>query len=111
MKWNYGEEMLHDEAIGSLDEWSDDKEMAFSVMDQVFDYLWYIDDENVISFVDRGFSDGNMDQIAENKMRLGIATLQFVTFEDIFEWILSESRGDEDYYEWMKRRLKSESKI
>ena len=100
MDWSYGKAMLEQEDIKSLDEWSDDKEMAYSIMDQRFDYLW-----NGLEFTDRLYSDGMTDETVEKRIAAKEAKLKFENFGQVFWWILGHSNGDEDYIEWIKRRI------
>ncbi len=85
--WEYGNIMLEQGNIFSLDEWSDEKEYCCSVMDREFDYLW--DFSKGIHFIDRLYSerpdiyDKTMDE----------AELWFDNFDEVRQFINSK-RGD-----------------
>ena len=51
--WPYGKELLSDEIISSLSDWSDEKEYVLGTMDQVYDYRWDIRDNGKVIFTDR----------------------------------------------------------
>lgn len=94
-KWPYGEEMLEQGDIESLDEWSDDKEFCCSIMDEKFDYLW--DFENGIHFIDRLYSDFKdypdfsasfvKDKTMIERIEKNEAELWFNNFDEVKQWI------------------------
>lgn len=82
MNWEYGKAMLEDEQIESLDDWSDDKEYVYSIMDRKFDYLWW-EDEKGIHFEDRLYSAGISDDWKDkDELRL-----DFKNLDEAIEWI------------------------
>ena len=82
MNWEYGKTMLEDGQIESLDDWSDDKEYIYSIMDRKFDYLWW-EDEKGIHFEDRLYSAGIFDDWKDkDELRL-----DFKNFDEAIEWI------------------------
>ena len=102
MTWKYGKEMLEDEMIANMSEWSDDKEVAYSVMDTYYDYLWYFEDG--IKFVDRLYAFNDPDDLTLSRMECNEAVLEFDSFEDLFRWIL-KANYDGEYRKWIERRM------
>lgn len=88
-KWPYGEVMLEQEDIESLDDWSDQKEYVYSTMDQIFDYLWY-EDKNGIHFIDRirgtGYYDPE-DETGNEREQNGTLKLHFKNLDEVEKWI------------------------
>lgn len=88
-KWLYGETMLKQEDIESLDDWSDQKEYVYSTMDERFDYLWN-EDENGIHFIDRlrgvGYYDPD-DETGNEREANGTLELHFKNLNEVEEWI------------------------
>lgn len=88
-KWMYGEAMLEQEDIESLDDWSDQKEYVYSTMDERFDYLWN-EDENGIHFIDRlrgtGYYDPE-DEMGNEREANGTLELHFKNLDEVEEWI------------------------
>lgn len=104
MEWEYGKIMYEQEDINSMEEWSDDKEMACSIMDRKFDYLW--DFSKGIRFIDRLYSDGDMDDdMVINRLARNEAEMTFDDFKAVFNWIIDHSKGDEEYLDWMRKRV------
>ena len=102
MEWEYGKMLLKEEQIESLDNWSDDKEYAYSIMDRKYDYLWW-EDEKGIHFIDRLYHDyGNQyineDELLKKRKEANELELHFKTIEKVIEWLkrkedkLSEKR-------------------
>lgn len=88
-KWMYGEAMLEQEDIESLDDWSDQKEYVYSTMDNKFDYMWR-EDENGIHFVDRVRGTGVYDPGDETGNRReadGTLELHFNNLDEVEQWI------------------------
>ena len=88
-KWMYGETMLEQGDIESLDDWSDQKEYVYSTMDQIFDYLWN-EDENGIHFIDRVRGTGHYyseDTTGEERERNGTLELWFKDLDEVEKWI------------------------
>lgn len=91
MQWIYGEMMLEQGDIESLDEWSDDKEYCCSIMDQRLDYLW--DFSNGIHFIDRLYSDRELnpdawiDDTTKHRIEIGEAELWFDNFDKVKKFI------------------------
>ena len=85
MEYVYGKQMLEQGDITSLDEWSDDKEKACSIMDCKFDYLW--DFSKGIRFVDRLYDSGEKDAEVQARIDRNEHELFFDSFEDVFAWI------------------------
>lgn len=104
MKWDYGEIMYDQEDIQSMDKWSDDKEMAFKIMDSWFDYLWRIEDGK-IKFTDKLKDSVINDKVLQKREQNGTDELVFDTFEDVFKYILKISKGHEWYVKAVERRL------
>ena len=107
MKWEYGCEMRADGQLDSLDDWSDDKEVACSIMDEEFDYLW--DFKNGIHFVDRIYSDYQNgadinDEEMFTRMEKHEADMVFSSFEDVYRWILKHGYTG-GYSNWIRRRV------
>lgn len=90
--------MLEDGQIESLDDWSDDKEYVYSIMDRKFDYLWW-EDKDGFHFVDRLWHDYGMnfwdkellesfeDETIEERMKTNELELHFKTLKDVKNWI------------------------
>lgn len=88
-KWPYGEAMLEQEDIESLDDWSDQKEYVYSTMDERFDYLWN-EDENGIHFIDRLRGTGVYDpedEMGNEREANGTLELHFKDLEAVEQWI------------------------
>jgi len=88
-KWPYGEKMLEQEDIESLDDWSDQKEYVYHTMDEIFDYLWN-EDENGIHFIDRLRGTGVYDPediVGEEREQNGTLELRFKNLDEVEEWI------------------------
>lgn len=93
--WEYGNAMLGQGDIASLEEWSDDKEYCCAIMDQEFDYLW--DFDNGIHFIDRLYSDYKVqpdiyadylqDDTLKKRIDKGEAELWFNSFDEVREFI------------------------
>ena len=98
--WTYGKMMVDQEDIASLDDWSDDKEYCFSVMDQKLDYLWSIQDGK-IHFIDRLYSDYKnnpitfadyaKDQTMMERIKHNEAELWFDNYDEVRKFINSRS--------------------
>lgn len=93
MNWEYGEIMLSEGDIESLDNWCDDKEYVYKTMDRKFDYLWWEDEEG-IHFIDRlyyDFSDDeevmNTDEWLKQRKENNELELHFKTIEEVKEWL------------------------
>lgn len=81
-KWEYGNTLLREESIDSLDDWSDKKEYVYSTMDRKYDYLWW-EDEKGVHFEDRLYSAGiSNDWKEKNELRL-----DFKNLDEVIEWI------------------------
>lgn len=81
-KWEYGNTLLREESIDSLDDWSDKKEYVYSTMDRKYDYLWWEDEEGV-HFEDRLYSAGISDDWKDkDELRL-----DFKNLDEAIEWI------------------------
>ena len=131
MQYNYGMIMLAQGDIDSMDEWNDDKEMAYSIMDQWFDYVW--DDTNGLRFLDRQWTDcmfdceglpsdeirneviDREDDLLLERYDAGEVDMQFDSFDDVFRWILKKmedglvnglTEEGRKEYEWVKERVK-----
>lgn len=88
-KWMYGEAMLEQEDIESLDDWSDQKEYVYSTMDERFDYLWN-EDEKGIHFIDRVRGTGVYDpedEMGNEREANGTLELHFKNLDEVEEWI------------------------
>ena len=86
MEWEYGELMLEQGDIESLDNWSDDKEYVYSTMDENFDYMWR-EDSDGIHFIDRLYSCGIEDETTKERYELNELELHFKTIEEAKEWL------------------------
>ena len=89
MAWEYGGRMLEDGQIESLDDWSDDKEYVYSIIDEVFDYLWW-EDEKGIHFIDRvyhDYGDKNKDITFIERKLANELELHFETLKDAKNWL------------------------
>ena len=82
MNWEYGKAMLEDGQIESLDNWSDDKEYVYSIMNRKFDYVWW-EDEKGIHFEDRLYSAEISDDWRDKNER----RLDFKNLDEVIEWI------------------------
>lgn len=104
--WKYGETVLEQGDIESLDEWSDDKEMAYGIMDSAFDYLWNEDCDR-IHFIDRLYACNIEDEMTESRKENGTLELWFDSYDEVFKWILDHSieSDDEWYFGWFKERI------
>lgn len=88
-KWSYGEKMLEQNDIESLDDWSDQKEYVYSTMDLMFDYLWNTD-ENGIHFLDRVRGTGiydSEDEMGNQREQEGTLELHFKNLNEVEQWI------------------------
>lgn len=120
-EWEYGQIMLEEGDIKSLDEWSMDKEMVGQICDRIFDYMW--DYSNGIRLVDRLYAgyenpDGTFseDGYVEYKERYGesardrrVCVLHFNSFEDLWKYFLSKLiriKGCKEERAWIRERLK-----
>ena len=105
MNWEYGKVMLKQEDIESLDDWSDDKEMAFRIMDRDFDYLWD-DSGDEIHFIDRLYDSQIEDSMTEKRRQDDELELWFDNFTDVFKWIINNSAWtDDEWYDWVRERI------
>lgn len=86
MKYPYGNLMLQDGVIDSLDNWSDDKERLYGTMDMVYDYLWWEDDKG-IHFIDRLYHDGKTDDKTEYRRKRNELELHFSSISKALEWL------------------------
>ena len=105
--WEYGQKMLEQNDIESLDEWSDDKEMAYSIMDRKFDYLWS-EDCGRIHFINRLYACGYSDELKENRGKEGALELWFDNYDEVFLWIIARSTESDKWWKWwywMKKRI------
>lgn len=101
----YGTRMLEQGDIESLDNWNVDKEMAFNIMDNQFDYLWRIEGDKII-FTDRLWSCGEEDDLSKTREDNETLELTFNSFDEVFKWIKEHSnRNDCIYYSWINGRL------
>ena len=88
-KWPYGEKMLEQGDVESLDDWSDQKEYVYHAMDEIFDYLWN-EDENGIHFVDRVRGTGiydTEDETGNQREANGTLELHFNSLDEVGKWI------------------------
>lgn len=87
--WEYGKAMLEQDSIASLDEWSNDKEKACSIMDERLDYHW--DFSNGIRFIDKLYESGIIDNEVQARIDRNEAEMFFDSFEDVFAWIRKQN--------------------
>lgn len=88
-KWLYGETLLKQGDLKSLDDWSDQKEYVYQIMDEEFDYLWD-EDENGIHFVDRVRGTGDYipdDELGNQREADGTLELHFNNLDEVEKWI------------------------
>lgn len=88
-KWLYGEMMLEQGDIESLDSWSDQKEYVYSTMDERFDYLWS-EDADGIRFTDRVRGSGcydPKDATGNEREENGTLELHFKSLDEVEQWI------------------------
>lgn len=97
--WEYGNEF--DDEIGN---WSDDKEVGLSVIDEYFDYVW--DFKNGKIHLEDYISASGLtwDETATKREAAGILELWFDTFIDLFKWILTNGYTGK-YVDYMKERI------
>ena len=94
MEWSYGKVMLEQGDISSLEEWSDEKEYCYSIMDCKFDYMW--DFENGIYFIDRLYSEFKLnpnapiDDVTKHRIEIGEVELWFDNFDEVKKFIAEE---------------------
>lgn len=107
MEYEYGNIMLEDGDIESLDEWSDDKEVASSIMDRVFDYLWDYSNGK-IHYIDRLYDSGIEDSMTESRRESGELELWFNNFTEVFKWIRkrADEKGKGKWSSWIDERIK-----
>jgi len=104
MEWTYGEKMFLD---GIIDEskWSDDAEEVFGEMDERFDYLWNIEDDGRLYFIDRLYSAYKEDPKTyhcyyddntgmKERMETNEAEMWFDTFDDVRTWMERKRKGE-----------------
>ena len=94
MKWDYGEFLVKDGQLKSLNNWSDLKEVILFEMDRNFDYLWWEDEEG-IHFIDRLYHDyGNQyineDELLKNRKEANELELHFKTIEEVKNWLIKK---------------------
>lgn len=123
--WEYGQLMLDQGDIDSLDEWSTDKEMVGQICDRIFDYLWIFN--NKIRLIDRLFDEFTYhddfteegykeykDKYGECSRRKKDCVLNFESFEELFEYFLKKlkrmGKGYEEERKWIRERLKKATK-
>ena len=91
--WPYGKEMLEDEIISSLSDWSDEKEYVLGTMDQVYDYRWDICDDGKVIFTDNLCAEqeinpnAKLDETAEARRADGTDVLTFGSLADAAAWL------------------------
>lgn len=93
MEWEYGKVMVDEGYIKSLNDWCDDKEDIYKIMDRKFDYLWW-EDEKGIHFIDRLYYAFSVDEevmngdkrIKERKENNELE-LCFKTIKEAKEWL------------------------
>ena len=93
--WEYGNTMLEQGNIDSLEEWSDDKEYCCSIMDEEMDYLW--DFSRGIHFIDKLYSEYRqnpnmyneytMDKVMVERMDRKEADMWFNSFDEVRQFI------------------------
>ena len=110
MEYTYGKIMLEDENIETLEGWTDDTEMAFSIMDSRFDYLWnYNFDGGKIRFIDRLYNDfkgEEQDNTYKDREKKGTLELEFDNFTEAFEWMINTAaETEDDWYDWVAKRV------
>ena len=93
MIWEYGKLMLEQEDIDSLDNWSDEKEFAYSTMDRKFDYLWSEHNKG-IWFIDRLYASGMSDELTEKKKENNELILYFNNIFDVMRWIINKKERE-----------------
>ena len=107
MYWEYGREMLKQGDIDSLKKWSTDKEVACSIMDRRFDYLW--DFSKGIRFTDRAYSAGIRDVVTIWRSERSELDMRFKNFAEVFKWILARENAAFPYKakhkKWMEERI------
>lgn len=81
----YGNQLLADGAIDSLDDWNKEKEYL-KIADQELDYLWTINSDGTISFVDRAYSDGIEDETTKIRRENNELELKFDNFPQMINW-------------------------
>ena len=86
-KYIYGNILLKDEVIDSLDDWNEGKEINLRLVDQVLDYLWEIKDDGQIRLIDRGYNDGIDDRTTEIRTATNELELTFKDFKELSDWI------------------------
>lgn len=100
-KWDYGTSLLKRGILDSLDDWSDEKELVLSVMDELFDYIWY-ENKNGFHFIDKYYSEGIIDIIVEKRIHRKEARMHFNTLSDARKWLIkkieesNKAKGDEE---------------
>ena len=119
--WEYGQLMLDQGDIDSLDEWSTDKEMVGQICDRIFDYMWIFNDK--IRLIDRLFDEFTYhDNFTEEgyreykekyekcARRRKDCVIDFDSFEELFEHFLKKlkrmGKGYEIERKWIRERLK-----
>lgn len=83
----YGNILLKDGVIDSLDDWNMEKEINLRFVDQVLDYLWEIKDDGSIRLIDRGYNDGIDDRTTEIRTATNELELTFKDFNELSRWI------------------------
>lgn len=90
MKWDYGEFLVKDGQLESLNNWSNLKEVVLFEMDRNFDYLWWEDEEG-IHFVDRLYYDHIEDDLTVIKKRkANELELHFKNIEEVKNWLIKK---------------------
>lgn len=98
--WEYGNVMLKKGMLDSLDDWSDEKELVLSTMDELFDYIWY-ENKNGFHFIDKYYSEGIIDIIVEKRILKKEERMHFNTLADARKWLIkkieetNKAKGDE----------------
>ena len=108
--WEYGKQFVG-EVIDSIDEWSDDKEVGLSIMDEWADYIWEFKNGKIY-FIDTYYACyGFNDEVADKREAEGTLTMWFDSFVDLFKWILNEGYDGKfndkmkTFYDYMKERI------
>lgn len=81
----YGSWLLDDGVIDSLENWNREKEYL-KIADQELDYLWILNDDGTISFIDRAYSDGIEDSATQIRRKNNELELTFNNFPQMINW-------------------------
>ena len=86
----YGEQLLHDGVLDSLDDWDKGKEYL-KIADQELDYLWKLNDNGTVLLIDRVYSDGIEDETTQMRRKNNELELVFDNLPQAINWSIKKA--------------------